>query len=121
MSKDQRTEGEKDRLRPDTIIVAGSARLPENITARHVFGFFAIELEIDPVDYTIVDVSCTMLPSLGEKIVYNALLGNKVKEGIEDAIEQLERRFFSVTKRAVVAALEDAYKWYKKSIKDKKE
>lgn len=121
MSKDQRTEGEKDKLRPDTIIVAGSARLPENITARHVFGYFAIELEIDPVDCTIVDVSCTMLPSLGEKIVYNALLGNKVKEGIEDAIEQLERRFFSVTKRAVIAALEDAYKWYKKSIKDKKE
>jgi len=121
VSKDQRTEGEKDKLRPDTIIVAGSARLPENITARHVFGYFAIELEIDPVDCTIVDVSCTMLPSLGEKIVYNALLGNKVKEGIEDAIEQLERRFFSVTKRAVIAALEDAYKWYKKSIKDKKE
>ena len=121
MSKDQRTEGEKDKLRPDTIIVAGSARLPENITARHVFGYFAIELEIDPVDCTIVDVSCTMLPSLGEKIVYNALLGNKVKEGIEDAIEQLERRFFSVTKRAVVAALEDAYKWYKKAIENKKE
>ena len=121
MSKDQRTEGEKDKLRPDTIIVAGSARLPENITARHVFGYFAIELEIDPVDCTIVDVSCTMLPSLGEKIVYNALLGNKVKEGIEDAIEQLERRFFSVTKRAVIAALEDAYKWYKKAIENKKE
>jgi len=121
VSKDQRTEGEKDKLRPDTIIVAGSARLPENITARHVFGYFAIELEIDPVDCTIVDVSCTMLPSLGEKIVYNALLGNKVKEGIEDAIEQLERRFFSVTKRAVVAALEDAYKWYKKAIENKKE
>jgi len=62
-----------------------------------------------------------MLPSLGEKIVYNALLGNEVKEGIKDAIEQLEKRFFSVTKRAVIAALEDAYKWYKKSIEDKKE
>ena len=90
MSKDQRTEGEKDKLRPDTIIVAGSARLPENITARHVFGYFAIELEIDPVDCTIVDVSCTMLPSLGEKIVYDALLGSEVREGIENAIEQLE-------------------------------
>ena len=121
MHKGQRTEGEKDKLRPDTIIVAGSARLPENITARHVFGFFAIELEIDPVDCKIVDVSCTMLPSLGEKIVQNALLGNEVEEGIKDAIEQLERRFFSVTKRAVIAALEDAYKWYKKSIEDKKE
>jgi hypothetical protein len=72
MDMDQRTESEKDRLRPDTIIVTGSARLPENITAKHVFGYFAIELEIDPVDCKIIDVSCTMIPSLGEKIVYNA-------------------------------------------------
>ena len=120
MDKDQRIEDEKDKLRPDTIIVAGSARLPENITARHVFGYFAIELEIDPVDCKIIDVSCTMLPSLGEKIVYNALLGSEVKEGIKNATEQLEKRFFSVTKRAVIAALEDAYKWYKKSIEEKK-
>ena len=120
VNKDQRTEGEKDKLRPETIIVAGSARLPENIAVRHVFGYFAVELEIDPVDCKIIDVSCTMLPSLGEKIVYNALLGNEVEEGIKNAIQQLERRFFSVTKRAVIAALEDAYKWYRKSIEEKK-
>jgi len=120
VNKDQRTEGEKDKLRPDTIIVAGSARLPENIAARHVFGYFVVELEIDPVDCNIIDVSCTMLPSLGEKIVYNALLGNEVEEEIKNAMQQLERRFFSVTKRAVIAALEDAYKWYKKSIEEKK-
>ncbi len=121
MDKKERTEGEKNKLRLDTIIVAGSARLPENNTANHVFGFFAIELEIDLADNKIVDVSCTMLPSLGEKIVCNALLGNETEKGIGDAIEQLERRFFSVTKRAIIAALEDAYKWYKKSIKEKKE
>ena len=120
MHKGQRAEDKKDKLRPDTIIIAGSARLPENTTAKHISGFFSIELEIDPVDCKIVDVSCTMLPSLGEKIVYNILLGNEVKEGIRDAIQQLERRFFSVTKRAIIAALEDAYKWYKKSIEEKK-
>ncbi len=119
MDKGQRAEGEKYKLRPDTIVVAGSARLPENITAKHVFGYFAIEIEIDLLDSKIVDVSCTVLPSLGEKILYSALLGNKVEEGIKNAIEQLERRFFSVTKRAIIAALEDAYKWYKKSIEER--
>ncbi len=74
----------------------------------------SIELEIDPVDDTIVDVSCTLLPFLGEKILHKALLGNKVDEAIENAIIQLDERFFSVTKRAVIAALEDAYRWYKK-------
>lgn len=107
-------------LRPETIIVAGSARLPEEVTAKHVFGCITIELEIDPVDSTIVDVSCTLVPSLGGKILHNALLGNKVEEGIEKAIIQLDRRFFNVTRRALIAALEDAYKWYKKSLGEKR-
>ncbi len=101
-------------LRPETIIVAGSARLPEEVTAKHVFGCITIELEIDPVDSTIVDISCTLVPSLGGKILHNALLGNKVEEGIEKALIQLDRRFFNVTRRALIAALEDAYRWYKK-------
>ncbi len=107
-------------LRPETIIVAGSARLPEEVTAKHVFGCITIELEIDPVDSTIVDVSCTLVPSLGGKILHNALVGSTVKEGIEKAIIQLDSRFFSVTRRAVIAALEDAYRWYKKSLGEKR-
>jgi hypothetical protein len=115
MNGNQYTKDVGYNLRPETIVVAGSARLPENITAKHVFGYLTIELEIDPVDDTIVDVSCTLLPFLGEKILHNALLGNKVDEAIEDVMIQLETRFFSATKRAVIAALEDAYRWYRKS------
>ena len=110
----KKTKAAEHKLRPETIIVAGSARLPEEVTAKHVFGCITIELEIDPFDSTIVDISCTLVPSLGGKILHNALVGNKVEEGIEKAIIQLEVRFFSVTRRAVIAALEDAYRWYKK-------
>jgi hypothetical protein len=109
-------ENQTATLRPETIVIAGSARLPENITAKHVFGYVTIELEVDPVDLTIVDVSGTLLPFLGEKILNNALLGNRFDEAIQEAIVQLDRRFFSVTKRAVIAALEDAYRWYKRSL-----
>ncbi len=107
-------------LRPETIIVAGSARLPEEVTAKHVFGCITIELEIDLVDDTIIDSSCTLVPSLGGKILHNALVGRTVEEGIEKAITQLDRRFFSINRRALIAALEDAYRWYKKSLKEKR-
>ena len=116
----KKAKAAEHNLRPETIIVAGSARLPEEVTAKHVFGCITIELEIDPVDSTIVDFSCTLVPSLGGKILHNALVGNKVEEGIEKAIIQLEGRFFSVTRRAVIAALEDAYRWYKKSLEEKR-
>ena len=119
MDEDQATKKTKYNLRPETIVIAGSARLPENATAKHVFGYMTIELEIDPFDDTIVDVSCTLLPFLGDKILHDALLGNKVDEAIENTIMQLDRRFFSVTKRAVIAALEDAHRWYKKFLEKK--
>jgi len=61
-----------------------------------------------------------MLPSLGEKIVYNGLLGNEVEEGIKNTIQQLEGRFLSITKRAAIAALEEVHKRYKKHLKEKK-
>ncbi len=110
----KKAKAAKYNLRLETIIVAGSARLPEEVTAKHVFGCITIELEIDPVDYTIVDFSCTLVPSLGGKILHNALVGSPVEGGIEKAITQLDRRFFNVNRRAAIAALEDAYRWYKK-------
>ena len=104
-------------LRPETVVIAGSARLPENITAKHVFGYVTIELEIDPVDDTIFDVSCTLLPFVEKKILYQACLGNKIDTGIEKAIEQLDKRFFGTTKKPIINALKDAYRRYKKSLK----
>jgi len=114
MSKGWSTEQEKHKLRPNTIVVAGSARLPENSTAKHVFGYLTIELGIDPGDSMIVDISCTLLPSLGKKMLRNALLGSKIGEGIKDAIRQLEERFSGSTKKAMIAALEDVYERYKR-------
>jgi hypothetical protein len=116
----KKAKAAEHNLRPETIIVAGSARLPEEATAKHVFGCITIELEIDPVDYTIVDFSCTLVPSLGGKILHNALVGSTVEEGIKKAIVQLDRRFLNINRRAVIAALEDAYRWYKKSLKEKR-
>ncbi len=116
MGEEQILESSQYNLRPETIVIAGTARLPENITAKHVFGYLTIELEIDPVDSMIVDVSGTLIPFLGEKILHNALLGNKFEDAIHEAAAQLDRRFFSTTKRAVIAALEDAYRWYKRSL-----
>ena len=116
---DEQKMGQEYKLRPDTIIIVGSARLPENTTAKHVFGYVTVELEIDPLDARIVDVSCVSLPFLVEKILHTALLGKKIDQGIRDSIEQLDRRFFGITRKAVIAALEDAYRRYKKVLEEK--
>jgi len=71
------------------------------------------------VDFKIIDASCTLLPSLGEKVLLNALIGYEVEEGIESAVNEIEGRFFSTTKRAIIAAIEDAYRRYTDYLKEK--
>jgi hypothetical protein len=118
MEEKERERRKAYKPRPKTLIFCGNSRLPENVTAKHVFGFFSIELEVDPVDFKIIDASCTLLPSLGEKVLLNALVGHKIEEGIENAVSEIEGRFFSTTKRAIIAAIEDAYKRYEDYLKE---
>jgi len=53
-------------------------------------------------------------------MIHDTLFGREIKTGIQHAIRQIETRFFSVTKRAIIAALEDAYKWYGKYLEEHK-
>jgi len=92
-----------------TVILAGTSKLPENATAKHVFGSFTLEIEVEPVYFRIVSVSCTMCPSLGEKVLSKSLIGYEVERGLKNATEEINTRFFSATKRAVIAAIKDLY------------
>lgn len=114
-----KTENEIYEPRPKTVVFSGSSKLPENVTAKHVFGFLSVELEVDPIDLKIVDVSCTLLPALGEKILVSALVGYKIEQGIKNAVSEIESRFYSTTKRAIIAAIEDAYKRYHDYLKER--
>jgi len=103
-----------------TVILCGTSRLPENVTAKHVFGFFTLEIEVEPADFQIVNAACTMCPSLGEKMLLKSLIGYEVEEGIKNAVESVNTRFFSTNKKAVAAALRDlhiGYVEYRKNMK----
>ncbi len=118
--KNQEAEVQEYSLRPDTIILSGTARLPEKIRPKDSVGYLAIYLETDPVNSEIVDVPSNLTPSLGEKIIHNALLGHESKKGTQHAIKQIEMRFYGITKRAAIAALEDTYKSYGKYLEENK-
>ena len=111
---------DKYLTRLKTLVFCGNSKLPENTAAKHVFKHLAIEIEVDPMTFKILGVSSTLLPSLGEKIVTNALIGHEVQKGIKSAINEIENRFHSVTKKAIIAAIQDVYRRYDEYIKEKK-
>jgi len=114
MTKKSEANEAKSRLRPDTIVIAGFGRLPQNITGKNSSSYIAVEFEIEPADSKIVDIYCTLLPFVEKEILYKACLRNRIAAGIEEAIEQLDKRFFGATKRAIITALEDAHRCYRK-------
>ncbi len=116
----EKPKGRKHNFRPETIVIAGFARLPKSITGKNFSSYIAIEFEIEPANSKVVDIYCTLLPFVEKEILYQACLGNKTDTGIEKAIEQLDKRFFGKTKKPIIKALEDAYRCYKKSLGEKR-
>lgn len=95
-----------------TIICAGYARLPRSITADNVYGSLAVELEIDPSESKVVDAVCTIIPSLGEKFVLDLLIGYDLNEGVELILREIRSRYFNVTQKALISAIDEAYRKY---------
>ncbi len=113
MSEGQRTEGRNLGSKADTIIITGIAKLSENAGEEDFSSYVAVEFEIDPDDSIVVNAHCTSL--MPTDMLQKACLGNRIEVGIVKTIEELERRFFSSTKTSLIAALENAYEWYKRS------
>jgi hypothetical protein len=116
MTEKKEANEAKFRLRPDTIVIAGFGRLPQNITGKNSSSYIAVEFEIEPADSKIVDIYCTLLPFVEKEILYKACLENKIEAGIEKAIKQLDKRFFGATKGAIITALKDAHRCYRKAV-----
>jgi len=120
--KDKNSEG--DNLSKvsggDTVVIGGFAKLPETITGRNSCSFIAIEFKIDPADSKVLDVYCTLLPFVEKEILHQACMQRRIDEGIKTALEQVNKRFFGTTKKALMTALEDAHKCYKKFVEHKK-
>jgi hypothetical protein len=96
-----------------TIICAGYARLPKSISPNQVHGVLGVELEVDPADGgKIIDAVCTTVPSLGEKFILELLVGYSLDEGIEPVVKEIRSRYFNVAQKAVISALEEAYRRY---------
>ncbi|MDA2917465.1 DUF3870 domain-containing protein [Nitrospinae bacterium AH_259_B05_G02_I21] len=96
----------------NTIICAGYARLPKSVTADHSYGVLGVELEVDPSDSKVVDAACTIVPSLGERFILDLLIGYDLEEGIDPIVSEIQKRYFNVAQKAVISAIDEAYRKY---------
>ena len=104
----------------DTIVISGFAKLPQTITGKNSSNYIVVEFEIEPANSKVVNIYSTLSPFVQEEILYRTCLENNIEAGIKKAIAQLDKRFFGITKRAIIDALEDVYKCYRKIMKTRR-
>ena len=93
-------------------MLSGISKLPKDMSSKHALNYFAVEIEVDPVDSKVVDASCTLVPVLAEKILVSILLNARLEEGVKSIIEEIDARLFCNTKKEIIVAVKDVYAKY---------
>lgn len=89
------------------LIFAGSAQLPAKAPSFDGSRVLTIEVSVHPEDMRVVETATNCTPSLGAKLLRDSLVGKPLEPALRDAQEQIRTRYFNVTQRAMIAALED--------------
>lgn len=96
-------------MRRDTIICTGYSKLPDGMAAKNLFGVMGVGLEVDPQTCRVVNASSTLVTNMCTDFIAGILVGHCLLEGIEMPIQAFEQRYFGLGKKAIVAAIRDAY------------
>lgn len=78
--------------KPDVVSGVGYARLRDGTTAKHVYNVLGSEMEIDQERGTVLEVSCTTLPSHGNEILRRFFLGKSLEKHHEFITREIRRR-----------------------------
>jgi len=95
-----------------TLFFVGHARLPDNIASGHEGAVLSLELEVEPDTDVVVNVSCTGIPLLGEKLIIDVLIDYDLKQTLDSPKDEIRRRYFGPAQKPMIASLEKAYERY---------
>ncbi|WP_078408769.1 DUF3870 domain-containing protein [Priestia abyssalis] len=90
-----------------TIFIAGHARLPQGMAAKSVFETLTITAEVDVKYGVILEASCTLATEHGREFIGRVLRGTSLKDGVEDAIQEIQTYYRGKATNALIAALKD--------------
>ena len=90
-----------------SLFIAGYARLPQGMAAKHIFESMTITAEIEPKYGVILAADCTLITELGKNFMRDLLRGHSLNDGIEEIIHQVQICYKGKAISALIAALRD--------------
>jgi hypothetical protein len=96
----------------DTLYILGTARVSGQDPIKMRDETFFIGLVVKEDTGEIIDATCNMVRELTTDFIRSIVVGYKLVDDLEGMIQEVDRRFHGLAKRAVIASLRDAKNRY---------
>lgn len=101
-----------------TVYIVGHGKTSNDNAITSNFKIFFIGFVIDTADDSIVDMECSATISITSRFVSDLFVGKSFKEYDKELEEEITRRYYGTSQKAIITAYKDALKKYKE-IKEK--
>ncbi len=99
-------------VRRDTLLFSGHALLPKGTCLHESMKMITFVMEVDAKTGRIVDTCFNTIIPLTNQFLSRILIGYDLNQGIDAALEEIQRRAFLTAERAFLKAIEVGYrKW----------
>lgn len=102
----------------NTVYIVGHGKTSCDNAITSNFKIFFIGFVIDTTNDEIVDLECSATISITSRFVHDMFVGKTFSEVDPEMEEEISRRYYGTSQKAIIAAYKDAVKKYKE-IKNK--
>ncbi|HLR34469.1 MAG TPA: DUF3870 domain-containing protein [Tissierellales bacterium] len=96
----------------DTVFIVGHGKTNKENAITEQFKIFFIGFVVDTKTDEIIDISCTSTIPTTRKFVSSLFIGKKFDRYNKDLEQEITRRYFGSSQKAIVIAYKDALKKY---------
>ncbi len=96
----------------NTVLLAGYAKLPSNITAEAVYNTLVIAVLFDRRTGIILEAAASVVTELTKRFISELLAGYDLNDGPEPLIARFEEYYFGNAKKALETALRSIFAKY---------
>ena len=97
-----------------TMTFVGQARLPQSCTCTGS-GVVCVALEVDPASGQVVGLGSQGILPCCSLLLQGVLPGHNLDRGLEEALQEMQRRFVGPPQKAVCTAIANAYEAFLRS------
>ena len=95
------------------VLFSGYAKLPVGITASEMYKVIGVILVIRVETGEIVEADCTLATKVAREYVSRVLLGQSLKNGPDNALRNVDKRYQGSAKKAIMTSLRIIYDKYR--------